>query len=68
MQYSVSDFVTADRVIATALSPPYLASWSNPPTGNFAIVAKAYDDVGVADISRQHTSKCSPRLAFLRSC
>ena len=45
------EFVTADRVIATALSPPYVASWSNPPTGNFAIVAKAYDDVGVAATS-----------------
>ena len=45
------EFVTADRVIATALSPPYAGSWSNPPAGNFAIVAKAYDDVGVAATS-----------------
>ena len=42
------EFVTADRVIDTALSPPYTASWINPPPGNFAIVAKAYDDIGVA--------------------
>ena len=45
------EFVTADRVIATALSPPYAATWSNPPPGNFAIVAKAYDDIGVAATS-----------------
>jgi hypothetical protein len=35
------EFATADRVIDIALSPPYGASWVNPPPGNFAIVATA---------------------------
>ena len=45
------EFVTADRVISTVFSPPYTASWNNPPPGNFAIVATAYDDIGVAAAS-----------------
>ena len=45
------EFVTADRVIGTVFSPPYTASWNNPPPGNFAIVATAYDDIGVAAAS-----------------
>jgi hypothetical protein len=45
------EFMTRDTVIATALSPPYSANWVNPPAGNFAIVARAFDDVGVAAAS-----------------
>ncbi len=45
------EFVTRDTVVGTALSPPYVASWPNPPPGNFAIVAKAFDDIGVAATS-----------------
>ena len=45
------EFVTSDRVIGTAYSPPYALNWSNPPSGTFAVVAKAYDDIGVAAAS-----------------
>jgi sulfur relay (sulfurtransferase) complex TusBCD TusD component (DsrE family) len=45
------EFVTADKVIGTVFTPPYTASWNNPPPGNFAIVATAYDDIGVAAAS-----------------
>ena len=45
------EFATADRVIDTMFRPPYTASWVNPPPGNFAIVARAYDDIGVAATS-----------------
>ncbi len=45
------EFVAADKVISTVFSPPYLGSWVSPPAGNFAVVAKAYDDIGVAATS-----------------
>jgi hypothetical protein len=45
------EFVTRDRLIGTSFSPPYALSWSNPPPGTFAIVAKAYDDIGIAAAS-----------------
>ena len=45
------EFVTSDQLIGTSFSPPYALSWSNPPPGTFAIVARAYDDIGVAAAS-----------------
>ena len=45
------EFVTKDLVIGTVLSPPFVTNWVNPPPGNFAVVAKAYDDIGVASAS-----------------
>jgi len=45
------EFMAADLVVATVFAPPYVASWINPPAGNFAVVAKAYDDIGVAATS-----------------
>ena len=45
------EFAAADLVVATVFAPPYVASWINPPPGNFAVAAKAYDDIGVAATS-----------------
>ncbi|MEO8739919.1 MAG: Ig-like domain-containing protein [Casimicrobiaceae bacterium] len=45
------EFVTSDLLIGTSFSPPYALSWSNPPAGTFAVVAKAYDDIGIAAAS-----------------
>jgi hypothetical protein len=42
------EFVAGNNVVATAFAPPYAASWIGPPPGNFAIVARAFDDLGVA--------------------
>ncbi len=45
------EFVTRDQLIGTSFRPPYTLNWNNPPPGTFAIVAKAYDDIGVAAAS-----------------
>ena len=45
------EFVAGDTVVAIAQSPPYRAQWNNPPPGDFSVVAKAYDDRGVAAAS-----------------
>ena len=42
------EFVAGTNVIATAFAPPYAGNWVGPPPGNFAIVARAFDDLGVA--------------------
>ncbi|MGH8714143.1 MAG: Ig-like domain-containing protein, partial [Casimicrobiaceae bacterium] len=45
------EFVAGNDVVATAFTPPYAASWVGPPPGNYAIVARAFDDLGVAAAS-----------------
>ncbi len=45
------EFVAGNNVIATAFAPPYAASWVGPLPGNFALVARAFDDLGVASAS-----------------
>jgi hypothetical protein len=42
------EFVAGTNIIATSFAPPYSGSWVGPPPGNFAIVARAFDDLGVA--------------------
>ena len=46
------EFIAGNTVIATARSAPYNATWINPPPGNFAIVARAFDDLGVLSASQ----------------
>jgi hypothetical protein len=45
------EFVVGNTVVAAAYSPPYSAQWTNPPPGDFTLVAKAYDDHGVVAAS-----------------
>jgi len=45
------EFMEGQVVIATARSAPYSATWVDPPPGNFAIVARAFDDLGMATAS-----------------
>ena len=45
------EFVVGNTVVAAAYSPPYSARWTNPPPGDFTLVAKAYDDHGVVAAS-----------------
>ena len=45
------EFVEGGMVIATARSAPFAATWINPPPGNFTIVARAFDDLGVVSAS-----------------
>ena len=42
------EFVAGTNVIATSFAPPYSGSWVGPPPGSFAIVARAFDDLGVS--------------------
>src|SRR5204862_7262379 len=42
------EFVAGTDVVATSFAAPYTGSWVGPPPGNFAIVARAFDDLGVA--------------------
>lgn len=42
------EFVAGTNIIATSFAPPYSGTWVGPPPGNFAIVARAFDDLGVA--------------------
>jgi Bacterial Ig domain/Glucodextranase, domain B len=42
------EFVAGTNIIATSFAPPYSGNWVGPPPGNFAIVARAFDDLGVA--------------------
>jgi hypothetical protein len=42
------EFVAGTDIIATSFAPPYRGNWVGPPPGNFAIVARAFDDLGVA--------------------
>ena len=42
------EFLAGTDIIATSFLPPYGGSWIGPPPGNFAIVARAFDDLGVA--------------------
>ena len=46
------EFVEGNTIIATSRTPPYTASWVDPPPGNFTIVAIAYDDLEAATASR----------------
>lgn len=46
------EFIAGNTVIATARSSPYTATWTNPSPGNFAIVARAFDDLGVMSASQ----------------
>lgn len=41
------EFVVGNTVVAVANSPPYGAQWVNPPPGDFALVAKVYDENGI---------------------
>lgn len=45
------EFVAGSNAVATAFAPPYAANWVGPPPGNYAIVARAFDDLGVAAAS-----------------
>jgi Bacterial Ig domain/Glucodextranase, domain B len=45
------EFSAGGQVIATTVTAPYSAIWANPLPGTFAIVAKAFDDIGVAATS-----------------
>ena len=46
------EFVEGNTTIATSRTPPYTASWVDPPPGNFTVVAIAYDDLEGATASR----------------
>ena len=45
------EFVVGNTVIATVYAPPYVGSWINPPEGNWVLVARAFDDLGLASAS-----------------
>jgi sulfur relay (sulfurtransferase) complex TusBCD TusD component (DsrE family) len=45
------EFLEGQTIVATVRSEPYTANWVDPPPGTYAIVARAYDDVGVASTS-----------------
>jgi hypothetical protein len=45
------EFRVGETVVATARSAPFTATWGGPPPGNMAIVAVAFDDLGVAGTS-----------------
>ena len=42
------EFVAGTDIIATSFAPPFSGSWVGPPPGSFAVVARAFDDLGVA--------------------
>jgi hypothetical protein len=41
------DFVAGTVIVGTAFRPPYSATWTNPPAGDFMLVARAVADGGV---------------------
>jgi Bacterial Ig domain/Glucodextranase, domain B len=45
------EFLVGNSVVAVASSPPFNAQWNNPPVGDFAVVAAAYDDRGSVSAS-----------------
>ena len=45
------EFRMGETVVASARSAPFTATWGGPPPGNIAIVAVAFDDLGVAGTS-----------------
>lgn len=40
------EFVAGSTIVSTALTAPYVGGWTNPPPGNYSIVARAFDDLG----------------------
>ena len=42
------EFLQGQNIVATSTAPPYTGTWVNPPPGNMTIVARAFDDLGVA--------------------
>jgi Bacterial Ig domain/Glucodextranase, domain B len=54
------EFAVADTIVGTATSPPFAVPWNNPPPGDFAVVARAYDDFGTAATSAAAYIKVLP--------
>ncbi|MEO5699092.1 MAG: Ig-like domain-containing protein [Casimicrobiaceae bacterium] len=42
------EFVAGEAVVATAFTPPFVATWVNPPPGEYAMTARAFDELGNA--------------------
>ncbi|MEP7208122.1 MAG: Ig-like domain-containing protein [Casimicrobiaceae bacterium] len=40
------EFVAGEAVVATAFSAPFVGTWVSPPPGEYAITARAFDDLG----------------------
>ncbi|HEY2864445.1 MAG TPA: Ig-like domain-containing protein [Casimicrobiaceae bacterium] len=45
------EFLQGQNVVASSTVPPFAGTWVNPPAGNMTIVARAFDDLGVAAAS-----------------
>jgi hypothetical protein len=45
------EFAAGGTIVGTAFSSPYAVVWQNPPPGKYAVVARAYDDLGIAAAS-----------------
>jgi len=45
------EFLQGQNIVASSTVPPYTGTWVNPPAGNMTIVARAFDDLGVAAAS-----------------
>ncbi len=45
------EFVAGTSVVATSFAPPYQGTWTNPTAGEYALWARAVDELGVASVS-----------------
>ena len=45
------EFMAGTTVVGTAFTAPYVASWVNPSPGEYAVLARAYDETGLVGVS-----------------